>query len=541
VAPKPETQQVTIKINAQGATVSLSVLVTFTDAAFIHTFESTLGARLPGDTNPQRLTVWFPNAKTTLPFTASAESGGWLSVNPASGRGYTELSVMADTSNLGQGNYFGSITLDAPDAVNKTVRIPARIFWTPQPEFWSSPPSLAFSQPLAGPSPPPQSLVINGYHGPAAFTISTDAAWLSVLPSTGTTSTEVKVSVNGAKLLESVYRGNLTVASVGKIPLTVPVKLTITSANYLTLSPSEFTFYSWPNMSGNDQTQRGDISITSSRPLTWTAGKSAAPWLNPPNYNTGSTPFHVLISFDWPILSTYAPGTYTGQIIVSSDEASNSPQFITVHAVILAVAPLKLPGDLIRFTRQGNDPTPQTILIDAASPTRFTAATSSRGNWLSVSPSSAVTPATLTVSVKTAGLDNGSYDGTLTLFVPQPSGPPVPMHIAVNLSVYKTSTPTLTSMSPSTATAGGRGFTLSVQGTDFDGGAAVLRNGQELPTTFVSFTQLRAAVSAHLIASAGLAQVSVANPGGGTSNGLSFNSSPGNGPTITSISPIAAP
>jgi uncharacterized protein (TIGR03437 family) len=61
-----------------------------------------------------------------------------------------------------------------------------------------------------------------------------------------------------------------------------------------------------------------------------------------------------------------------------------------------------------------------------------------------------------------------------------------------------------------------------VSGTGFLSGATVQWNGSALPTTFVSATQLTASVAASLIATAGNASVTVANPGGAASSAFSF-------------------
>jgi hypothetical protein len=84
--------------------------------------------------------------------------------------------------------------------------------------------------------------------------------------------------------------------------------------------------------------------------------------------------------------------------------------------------------------------------------------------------------------------------------------------------------PSMTSLSPSSATAGGPGFTLTVTGANFVPGSVVRWNGVSRPTTYVRSTQLQAAIPASDISSAGTAQVTVFNPapGGGTSNTLLF-------------------
>jgi hypothetical protein len=80
----------------------------------------------------------------------------------------------------------------------------------------------------------------------------------------------------------------------------------------------------------------------------------------------------------------------------------------------------------------------------------------------------------------------------------------------------------LTSLSP--MSGGGDAFTLTVTGTNFYPGAVVVWNGTTRPTTFVSNTQLTAAISSLDLAIAGTAQVSAFGPilGGGTSTALPF-------------------
>ncbi len=101
--------------------------------------------------------------------------------------------------------------------------------------------------------------------------------------------------------------------------------------------------------------------------------------------------------------------------------------------------------------------------------------------------------------------------------------------------------PTLTSLNPNSAAAGGAAFTLTLNGSGFVNSSTVWWNGSQRTTTFVSATQLTAAIPASDIATAGTASVSVNNPapGGGSSNNLSFTiNNPA--PTLTNISPNSA-
>jgi hypothetical protein len=73
-------------------------------------------------------------------------------------------------------------------------------------------------------------------------------------------------------------------------------------------------------------------------------------------------------------------------------------------------------------------------------------------------------------------------------------------------------TPVVTSIAPSSGTAGGAAFTLTVNGAEFVNGAKAYWNGVALTTTFVNANQLTAAVPAAKIVAAGTATVTVKQP-----------------------------
>jgi hypothetical protein len=97
---------------------------------------------------------------------------------------------------------------------------------------------------------------------------------------------------------------------------------------------------------------------------------------------------------------------------------------------------------------------------------------------------------------------------------------------------------TISSISPTSEQMGSGSFALTVNGTNFVNGASVLFGATARPTTFVSSTQLTAAISADDISTAGIFFVSAMNPapGGGSSTSIAFNVflPP---PTISSLSP----
>src|SRR6266478_1079713 len=77
---------------------------------------------------------------------------------------------------------------------------------------------------------------------------------------------------------------------------------------------------------------------------------------------------------------------------------------------------------------------------------------------------------------------------------------------------------------PGVVAPGGLGFTLTVNGAGFVSGSIVKWNGSARMTTFVTPTQLHAAILASDIATARTVLVTVSNPapGGGTSDAVFF-------------------
>ena len=148
--------------------------------------------------------------------------------------------------------------------------------------------------------------------------------------------------------------------------------------------------------------------------------------------------------------------------------------------------------------------------------------------------------------------------GTTYYIMVSSFGPPDPNPIALggrsqlnfsyNSGLYPT--PTITSISPTSANSGDPGFTLTVNGTNFFNGAVVTfvnsasSYGNALLTTYISQTQLTASVPASLITLPGTFNVSVNNPAPNYAGSNSINFTVNLGvypvPTLTSISPTTA-
>ena len=76
------------------------------------------------------------------------------------------------------------------------------------------------------------------------------------------------------------------------------------------------------------------------------------------------------------------------------------------------------------------------------------------------------------------------------------------------------STPSITSISPTVATAGGAGLVLTINGSNFNSNSVVTWNGESLPASLVSSKQLTATIPATDIAQPETVFVYVYNPVG---------------------------
>ncbi|MFI5346382.1 MAG: IPT/TIG domain-containing protein [Elusimicrobiota bacterium] len=151
-------------------------------------------------------------------------------------------------------------------------------------------------------------------------------------------------------------------------------------------------------------------------------------------------------------------------------------------------------------------------------------------------PTTFVSPAQLTVSLSGADVAAAGL-GVVTVLTPAPGGGTS----SPALLMITNPAPSLTALSPNAATAGGAAFTLTVTGAGFVGGSSVQWNGAPRATTFVSPTQLTAAITAADVASAGADAVTVVSPapGGGTSAPVVLSvANPA--PTVSALSPNTA-
>ncbi len=145
------------------------------------------------------------------------------------------------------------------------------------------------------------------------------------------------------------------------------------------------------------------------------------------------------------------------------------------------------------------------------------------GNLLTCNLGTLAAAGTVNITFTATPYTTGSIVHTATASSAVPD--PTPANNSWTYSITaENPVPIISGISPSNATAGGAAFTLTVNGSGFTGDSVVRWNSSGRTTSFVSFTQLTANISAADIAGAGTRPVTVFNttPGGGTSNEATF-------------------
>lgn len=167
--------------------------------------------------------------------------------------------------------------------------------------------------------------------------------------------------------------------------------------------------------------------------------------------------------------------------------------------------------------------TPNAVSIDTVSWIRLGSITHSVNMNQGVFRTSAITQAAGGVTIAAPNLTTVP-SGHYMLFLLSNGVPSIAKIIRLDANGVNNPIPILSSISPTSITSGRAGFTLTVNGSNFINGSTVRWNGVNRVTTYVSATQLTAAIPSSDVATAGTAQVTVFTPlpGGGLSASQTF-------------------
>jgi hypothetical protein len=398
-------QAITVTAAAPAPTINVS------PASLSFTYQS-------GGTTPAAQTFATSSSGSALSYTV-ATSATWLSGTPASGTSPGNVSVSVNPQSLSAGTYTGTVTVTSAGASNspKTVAVTLTVTAATLPTLSASPANLTYAYQIGGSAPAAQAVSLTSSGSAANYTTATSATWLSVAPASGTTPGNLSVSVNPSGLAAGTYTGNVTITSAGasNSPKTVPVTLMVTAASIPTLTVSPLSL-SFTFQTGGTTPAAQSVTLSSTSALNYTAAASAG-WLGV-TPASGSTPGSLSVSVN---PAGLAAGNYTGTVTLTASGASNSPQKIAVNLAVTGPSSgnpsLNItPGNLAFTYALGSTASGTQNLSIASSGTALNlTVAASGGAWLTVTPTTGSTPATVKVSANPTGLAAGTYNGTISI------------------------------------------------------------------------------------------------------------------------------
>jgi uncharacterized protein (TIGR03437 family) len=352
LAPGTYTSAVTLTAaGVLNSPVTIPVSLTVTAATLSATpatltFSQTLGAAAPAS---KTFAVSTSSADIAFNTTVTMDNGtGWLAATPVSGTATSAtpvtVTVNANGSSLAAGTYTGTVTLTATTPFVAGSPTTVKVTLTVAPGTLSATPaSLAFAQVQNGPAPASQTISVAGTPGPLAYTVTAttnnnSGNWITVSPASGTSPSDVKVTVNGASLAPGDYTGKVTITSTGATgsPIDIPVTLKVSTSQTLTVTPAtlNLTYVLGTPNTPQPQTVQLTASGAGVTFTTTTTVSAGGNWLSV-TPSSGSAPATLTINTN---TTGLLAGSYTGTIAVNSPNAVTQPAAtITVNLSVLAV------------------------------------------------------------------------------------------------------------------------------------------------------------------------------------------------------------
>jgi uncharacterized protein (TIGR03437 family) len=335
----------------------------------------------------------------------SPSNSNWLSVTPASGNTPSSLTVSVDPTGLGQGSYYGTITISVAGSL-----IYVSVNFQIGPRLSASATSISLTAPVAGVPQNSQPVTVTST-STASYQISVSPAntWLTASPTSGTTPGTFYITANPSGMAAGIYTGTVTISASGAVnTVTIPVSFSVTSptAAVVSVSPTTLSFSYQPN---GATPAALTLTATAASQTGVYASASGGNWLTvTPNYSQTPATFSVSVA-----PAGLAGGVYSGTVtITSTGNQINVPVTLTVQAT----PQLTLSAASLAFSATPGLANPPAQSIQAASTGAvLTFQATSSAAWLKVATTSNQTPAQINVSVDAGQLQTGVYTGTVTI------------------------------------------------------------------------------------------------------------------------------
>lgn len=389
-----------IRVRANGTTYRASVAFTisaqktFTATPATVSCKGTAGATTA---TSQSISV---SASPNTSFTASASGGSWLSLSAASGTTPASLVASCNPGTLSSGSYTGSISLVGNGITNT---IPVTFNVNPAASLTVTPTALSFSAIATGASPAPQTVSISA-NPSTTFTASVGGSpWLVVSPASGATPATLTISPSVSGLSAGSYVGTVNISASNGLKSSVSVAFTV-AAPTLTVGATSLSFSAY---TGGSSPSAQAFTISANPVTTFTATSSGGSWLTVAPA-TGSTPNTLTVGANVIGLSA---GNLTGAINIKTANGLSSTVPVTFNVMqpTLTSTPTSLSYSLLA----GGTSQSQDSFQVAANPNATINVTTSGISWLTASPSSTTTPATITVTASVSGVSAGTYTGAV--------------------------------------------------------------------------------------------------------------------------------
>ncbi|MBE3559706.1 MAG: choice-of-anchor D domain-containing protein [Ktedonobacteraceae bacterium] len=396
-------------------------------------FSGTDGGPVP---QSQTITISNPGA---LPLQwAAATDAPWLSITPRSAKleqnGSSQVTIAVNTASLLPGTYQGVITFSGQGASpvrNSPQNLYISVTITPRCSLQLSPVMLTFAGTYQQSAPAARSINLAGITGcstPIQWKATSNADWLTLGSTDGTTPSRLSVGVKVDGLKPGTYNGKIMFSSTAGTQ-TLPVTFTLSqpSAPSMQVMPDSVQFNAVIGSSVSTP-QQLTIKNSGGGALHWNAAATTAAggnWLSvTPASGVLSAGQSTTITVAATLINTLTPGVYTGMVTITGKDdagkdAGGSSQVIAASFGVQQACTLNTPSAL-NFSGTAPAAQPLSIALAGACNNAATwkADISDGQDWMTISATSggvSLNAAGRTdVSVK-AGLPSGTYHGSITV------------------------------------------------------------------------------------------------------------------------------